>query len=152
MVPQPPDSSPPAASAASAALLAQLEAISRARPDRVLRLRGRLDPAALEPDRAPASAAAALAASGGPQDRGDAAPPAAPPAAPALEPFELVIYRGFSSSTTHPTGYDPDQPALPEGALIEAAELLRGPLNPAAEQRLAGPGPVALYLEPTGWG
>ena len=68
-----------------------------------------------------------------------------------LEPFELVIYRGFSSSTTHPTGYDPDQPALPEGALIEAAELLRGPLNPAAEERLAGPAAVEVFREPIGW-
>ena len=24
------------------------------------------------------------------------------------EPFELLIFRGFSSSTTHPTRFDPD--------------------------------------------
>lgn len=118
-------SSSPGATFATEVLLARLEALSRERPDRVLRLSGWLCPTEAESAEAVGSAA---------------------------EPFELVIYRGFSSSTTHPTGYDPDQPALPEGALIEAAELLRGPLNPAAEQRLAGPGPVALYLEPTGWG
>ena len=130
MAPRPSDPSHPAATSASAALLAQLEAISRARPDRVLRLRGLLDPAAV---------GAEGAVEGG------------PPAAVSLEPFELVIYRGFSSSTTHPTGYDPDQPALPEGALIEAAELLRGPLNPAAEERLAGPAAVEAFREPIGW-
>ena len=29
------------------------------------------------------------------------------------EPFELLIFRGFSSSTTHPTAFDPDAPVLP---------------------------------------
>ena len=67
------------------------------------------------------------------------------------EPFELLIFRGFSSSTTHPTAFDPDQPALGEGSRIEAAELLRGPLNPAAEELLAGPAAVEVFLEPAGW-
>lgn len=75
------------------------------------------------------------------------------PAAGGLEPdrFELLIFRGFSCSTTHPTASDPDQPALPEGSRIEAAELLRGPLDPAAEQRLAGPAPVSTWLEEAAW-
>jgi hypothetical protein len=131
MAPRPSDPSHPAATPASAALLAQLEAISRARPDRVLRLRGLLDPAALGAE--------------GPVEGG-------PPAAVSLEPFELLIYRGFSSSTTHPTGYDPDQPALPEGARLISAEILQAPLRPGeAEELLAGPGPVELFLEPGAW-
>jgi hypothetical protein len=69
----------------------------------------------------------------------------------ALEPFELLIFRGFSSSVSHPTAFDPDQPALPPEALLETAELLAGPLNPAAEQRLAGPAPVEVFLEPEAW-
>jgi hypothetical protein len=97
-------------------LLAGLEAISRSRPDRVLRLTGGL-----------------------PGDSG-------------FEPFELLIFRGFSSSVSHPTGFDPDQPALPETARLEAAELLQGPLNPAAEQRLAGPMDPQLLLDPERWG
>ena len=69
-----------------------------------------------------------------------------------MEPFELLIFRGFSSSVSHPTGFDPDQPALPETARLEAAELLQGPLNPAAEQRLAGPMDPQLLLDPARWG
>jgi hypothetical protein len=106
--------------ASAADLLAALEAISRTRPDRVLRLRGVL-----------------------PADPGDDRP--------APEPFELLIFRGFSSSVTHPTGFDPDRPALPEGARVESAELLAGPLDPAAEQRLAGPVAATRFLDPAAW-
>ncbi len=97
-------------------LLGQLEALSRARPDRVLRLLGSLP-----------------AAEGG------------------FEPFELLIFRGFSSSVTHPTAFDPDQPTLPVGAVIESAELLLGPLNPSAERVLAGPAGVEVFLESAAW-
>jgi hypothetical protein len=99
-----------------ATLLAQLEAISRSRPDRVLRLSGQL------------------------------------PAEGGEELFELLIFRGFSSSVSHPTAFDPDQPALPPGAQIQAAELLQGPLNPAAEEVLAGPLAPELLLDPARWG
>jgi hypothetical protein len=67
------------------------------------------------------------------------------------EPFELLIFRGFSSSVSHPTAFDPDCPALPEGARIAGAELLQGPLNPAAEQPLAGPFPAQRFLEADAW-
>lgn len=97
-------------------LLADLEEISRARADRVLRLRGAL----------------------------------ALPAA-AAEPFELLLFRGFSSSTTHPTSFDPDQPVLPAGVLLASAELLRAPLNPAAEERLAGPVGPEVFRDPQAW-
>jgi hypothetical protein len=98
-----------------AAVLARLEEISRSRPDRVLRLRGRL------------------------------------PLDGAEEHFELLIFRGFSSSTTHPTDVDPDQPALPPEALLESGELLAGPLNPQAERRLGAPAPVEHWLHPAAW-
>ncbi len=122
---------------ASALLLERLEAISRSRPDRVLRLRGVL--AAGDADASGAGEAAET-----PSVRGSEA-------APAGDPFELLIFRGFSSSTTHSTGFDPDQPALPETALIEAAELLVGPLNPAEAVVLAGPLPVTGFLDPQAW-
>jgi hypothetical protein len=99
-------------------LLAALEERSRARPDRVLRLRGRL-PAA-----------------------GD------PPGA--MEPFELLIFRGFSSSVSHPTAFDPDLPALPAEACIEEAELLQGPLDPA-EERSLGSAAAEVFLDPAAW-
>ena len=116
-------------------LLARLEAISRERPDRVLRLHGTLRP---------------LPAIGG-REPGEDPEAAASPVEP-VEPFELVIYRGFSSSTTHPTAFDPDQPALPETARLLSAEILQAPLRPGeAEGLLAGPGPVDLFLEPGAW-
>jgi hypothetical protein len=68
-----------------------------------------------------------------------------------LEPFELLIFRGFSSSVSHPTAFDPDQPALPATARVIEAELLQGPLNPAAEQLLAGPMVPDLFLDPAAW-
>ncbi|MEI6111997.1 MAG: hypothetical protein WCP63_10055, partial [Cyanobium sp. ELA712] len=113
-------------------LLARLEAISRERPDRVLRLRGTLR--ALPPE-------------AGREGGEDPAAAAAPD-----EPCELVIYRGFSSSTTHPTAFDPDQPALPETTRLISAEILQA-LRLAGPQGglLAGPGPVAMFLEPGAW-
>jgi hypothetical protein len=103
-----------------ASLLAQLETISRQRPDRVLRLTGTLP-----------------------------ADPTPPPAA--SEPFELLIFRGFSSSTTHPTDFDPDLPALPEDPRVERAELLAGQRNPRDQELLAGPSPAEHFLAPEAW-
>ena len=99
-------------------LLTRLEAISRERPDRVLRLRGTVPSAA---------------------DAG------------VRQPYELLIYRGFSSNTTHPTAFDPDQPVLPSGALLESGEVLRGPLNPAVEALVVGPIAPHLLLDPQAW-
>ena len=67
------------------------------------------------------------------------------------EALEVVIFRGFSSSLTHPTAFDPDQPLLPSEATINSAELLQAPLNPAAEQVLAGPLSPSAFLNPTIW-
>lgn len=94
-------------------MLAELESISRDRPDRALRLQGRM---------------------------GDG------------EALEVVIFRGFSSSLTHPTAFDPDQPLLPSEARIESAVLLQAPLNPAADQVLAGPRPAQDFLDRALWG
>jgi hypothetical protein len=69
-----------------------------------------------------------------------------------LEPFELLIYRGFSSSTTHPTAFDPDRPALPEVSRIESAELLEGPLDLAVQRVLAGPVVATEFLRIENWG
>lgn len=108
-----------------AALLAELEGLSRQHPDRVLRLRGQL----------PASPLA------------QELPPGAEPG----EAFELLIFRGFSSLTTHPTAFDPDRAALPEGTSLGGAELLQAPLNPAAEVLLAGPLAAQAFLESAAW-
>ncbi len=100
----------------SDSLLPALEAISRDRPDRVLRLRGTVQ-----------------------SSEG------------AEEELEVLIFRGFSSCTTHPTDFDPDQSVLPEGAALETAELLRGPLNPQQEELLIGPLPPEQLSEVDRW-
>ena len=97
-------------------LLPALEAISRDRPDRVVRLRGTVQSAVC-----------------------------------AEEALEVLIFRGFSSCTTHPTDFDPDRTVLPEGASVETAELLRGPLNPQQEERLIGPLPPEQLTEADRW-
>ena len=64
------------------------------------------------------------------------------------EPFELLIFRGFSSSTTNPTAFDPDASVLPPETRLEQAELLQGPLNPSNAVVLAGPmAPVDLLVQ-----
>tara|TARA_E500000178_G_scaffold160966_2_gene160677 strand:- start:4699 stop:4995 length:297 start_codon:yes stop_codon:yes gene_type:complete len=68
-----------------------------------------------------------------------------------VEAFELVIFRGFSSSLTHPTAVDPDHPVLPAGSTIAAAELLQGPLTPGQEQVLSGPLPAEHFLTAAHW-
>jgi hypothetical protein len=67
------------------------------------------------------------------------------------EPFELLIFRGFSSSVTHPTAVDPDQPLLPEESVISTAELLEAPLGGAEQLPLAGPMAVERFLERHRW-
>lgn len=69
----------------------------------------------------------------------------------AMEPFELLIFRGFSSLTTHPTAFDPDRPALPEGSRIDSAELLQAPLIPDSDIRVAGPEAVQAFLGSEPW-
>jgi hypothetical protein len=97
-------------------LLPSLEALSRDRPDRVLRLLGTVQ-----------------SAEG------------------AEEALEILIFRGFSSCTTHPTDFDPDRTVLPDGAVIQTAELLRGPLNPQQEERLIGPLPPDQFIDADRW-
>jgi hypothetical protein len=67
------------------------------------------------------------------------------------EPFELLIFRGFASSTTHPTDFDPDRSVLPAHTSLSAGVLLAGPLNPAAEQVLDGPVAIETFLDPQRW-
>ena len=68
------------------------------------------------------------------------------------EAFELLIFRGFSSLTTHPTAFDPDRPALPEGSRIASAELLQAPLMPAGEVILAASDAAPAFLAAEAWG
>ena len=52
------------------------------------------------------------------------------------EPFEVLIFRGFSKPT-HPTAFDQTPPCcLREHG--DRADLLQGPLNPSSEVLLVG--------------
>ena len=68
-----------------------------------------------------------------------------------MEPSELLIFRGFSSSTTPPTRFDPDVSVLPDGTVLVRAELLMGPIMPGDEHVLAGPMPPAELLTQASW-
>tara|TARA_B100001778_G_C18506161_1_gene591985 strand:- start:697 stop:990 length:294 start_codon:yes stop_codon:yes gene_type:complete len=68
-----------------------------------------------------------------------------------VEPFELLIFRGFSSSTTHPTRFDPDASVLPDGTVLDRAELLIGPIMPGDEHVLAGPMSPTELLTQASW-
>jgi len=46
----------------------------------------------------------------------------------------VLIFRGFSSSLTHPTAFDPDIPILDDTAVIETIDRLASPYNPDQPQ------------------
>jgi len=52
------------------------------------------------------------------------------------DPFELILFRGFSSSTSHSTATDADMPLLGAGDRLETIEILKAPLQPEVEQVL----------------
>ncbi len=52
------------------------------------------------------------------------------------EPFELILFRGFSSSTSHSTTVDADGSLLQAGDQLETIEILKAPLQPDGEQIL----------------
>lgn len=52
------------------------------------------------------------------------------------EPFELMVFRGFSSSTSHSTTVDAHGPLLQAGDQLETIEILKAPLQPGVEQVL----------------
>jgi hypothetical protein len=43
---------------------------------------------------------------------------------------EIAIFKGFSSSLTRSTAFDPDVPVLPEEAKIVSVDRLESPYNP----------------------
>lgn len=49
---------------------------------------------------------------------------------------EVVIFKGFSSSLMRPTAFDPDIPAIPDGATLHTVDRLEGPYQPDAPQYL----------------
>ena len=52
------------------------------------------------------------------------------------EADQVVIFRGFSSSLMRPTAFDPEVPVLPDAAVIEKIDRLKGPYLPDAPEYL----------------
>lgn len=46
----------------------------------------------------------------------------------------IIIFKGFSSSLVQPTAYDPEIPTLPESALIQHIDRLKGPYRPQSPE------------------
>jgi len=44
---------------------------------------------------------------------------------------QVAVFKGFSSSLTHPTAFDPDVPILPDDAAIISIDRLYGPFQPS---------------------
>lgn len=52
------------------------------------------------------------------------------------QPEKIIIYKGFSSSLTGQTAFDPDVPLIPETAKIISIDRLASPYQPEAPQYL----------------
>ena len=62
------------------------------------------------------------------------------------EHFELISYRGFTSSVTHPTSADADTPLLALGDQLESIEVLAAPLQAGRERTVQPPlGPERFW-------
>ncbi len=48
----------------------------------------------------------------------------------------IMVFRGFSSSLSQATAYDPDVAVLPDSAVIESIDRVRAPYNPDAPEVL----------------
>ncbi|CAM6057217.1 unnamed protein product [Sphagnum tenellum] len=47
------------------------------------------------------------------------------------EEDQVIIFKGFSSSLTRATAYDPAEPVLPPTAMVQSIDRIRGPYNPS---------------------
>jgi len=103
----------------------QLEAISRGRPDRVLRLAGLRCPAAINKDPAARTAIGART-------------------------LQLLIFPWLLEQRHHPTAFDPDQAALPRGGAGECRPAA-GAAQPRDEQLPGGASDADALLGPQPW-
>ena len=67
------------------------------------------------------------------------------------EKVEVLIFRGFSSCTTHPTSYDPSSSPLPKGTCLLEGEILQGPMNPSEEISITGSCQPQELLDESQW-
>tara|TARA_Y100001968_G_scaffold331891_1_gene388126 strand:- start:2355 stop:2660 length:306 start_codon:yes stop_codon:yes gene_type:complete len=67
------------------------------------------------------------------------------------EALEILIFRGFSSSTTHPTEIDLNNSTLPKNAHLEKAELLLGPIDPKTRKVIKSDSNLNSFINPKNW-
>ena len=67
------------------------------------------------------------------------------------EELEIVIFRGFSSCTTHPTNYNETESVLPKGSQIVSGEIIKPPLNSLKEIVLLGPLDIDELIKEVNW-
>jgi hypothetical protein len=53
------------------------------------------------------------------------------------EQDKVAIFKGFSSSLTRPTAFDPDVPVIPDEAIILSVDRIKSPYNPEAPEYIA---------------
>lgn len=46
----------------------------------------------------------------------------------------VIVFKGFSSSLVRPTAFDPEVPTLPENAVINQIDRLKGPYQPQSPE------------------
>jgi hypothetical protein len=63
------------------------------------------------------------------------------------EADQVVVFRGFSSSLSRPTAYDPEVPILPPEAVIHSVDRLKGPYKPQAPDYIERDIAIAAFLE-----
>lgn len=65
----------------------------------------------------------------------------------------VLVFKGFSSSLMCPTASDPEIPVLPENAVIDCIDRLKGPYNPRSPEYIEqGISPVAFIEKLTALG
>ena len=65
--------------------------------------------------------------------------------------LEIIIFKGFSSSITHPTEFDLSNSTLPNNAILEDGEILEAPMDPKNEVILIGPININQFLNEKNW-
>ncbi len=66
-------------------------------------------------------------------------------------PLEVIIFRGFTSCTTHPTISDPNQSTIPPGGKLTEGEVLKAPFSPNNETIILGPMPIEELTKHQFW-
>ncbi|MEL6471294.1 MAG: hypothetical protein AAFQ74_16330 [Cyanobacteria bacterium J06623_4] len=62
------------------------------------------------------------------------------------EPDQILIFKGFSSSLMRSTAFDPEVPVLPEAAVIQSIDRLKGPYLPQSPSYIEQNIPLQDFL------